>query len=153
MEEIDLEENLNKRIPINYNQVVDKQPVIPIEKILKHQKDYELVLFELPKNFDKSLLNKIKIKNFGSNGKMTRLTNIYHGISFDSTHPIPRQTLSMFMKRDRKSFIFNPMDRYVKVFENIEVPLPTPENVVPRRLVIKKSIGTKKSKNKKKIKI
>lgn len=146
MDDIDLNENLEKRVPINYNQVTNKTPSVNIERLLRHEDDNVLILFELPKNFDKSLLNKIKIKNFGSNGKITRLTGGYQGICFDSTHPIPRQTLSMFMKKDKKSFIFRPMDRYVKVFESVDMPVPTPESVIPRRLAIKKSVGKRKKK-------
>ncbi len=145
---IDLENNLKKRIPQNFSEMTDRPPSIAIEKIIKQKDDIELVLFELPKGFDKALLNKIKIRNFGENGKISKLTGDYQGICFNSSNPIPRQTLGIFETKDRKSFRFKAMDKYVKVFEHIDLPHPTPENVIPRRLIIKKAIGKRKKNDK-----
>ena len=39
------------------------------------------------------------------------------------------------------------MDRYVKVFERIEMPDPTIDSIIPRRIIIKKSLGKRKKKN------
>ncbi len=143
---MDLEANLNKRIPVNYTKIENKPPTVNIQRILKNENETELILFELPKGFDKNLLNKIKIKNFGNSGKITKLTGNYHGINFDSSHPIPKQSLGLFMKKDKKSFLFKPMDKYVKVFEHIEMPDPSLECIIPRRIIIKNSLGKKKEK-------
>jgi hypothetical protein len=145
---INLEKNLNERIPGNFIKISDRPLGISAEKILKSD-DVELILFELPKNFDKNLLNKAKIKNFGTNGKITRLASNYQGICFDSSHPLPLQTLSLFQKKDKKSFLFKPFDRYVKVFEQVDIPVPTYENVIPRRLKIKNSLSKRKRKQSK----
>lgn len=143
---MDLEENLHKRIPVNYTRIENKIPALNLRKILNNDEENELILFELPKGFDKNLLNKIKIKDFGSSGKITKLTQNYEGISFDSSHPIPKQTLGLFMKKNKRSFIFKSMDKYVKVFERIEMPDPTVESIIPRR-IIKKSLGKRKKKS------
>jgi hypothetical protein len=143
-----LEKNLSERIPSNYTKISDRPQSISAEKIIKSD-DLELILFEVPKNFDRNLLNKAKIKNFGTNGKITRLAGNYHGICFDSSHPLPTQTLSLFQKKDKKSFLFKRFDRYVKVFENVEIPLPTSQNVIPRRLQIRKSLSKKRRKKSK----
>jgi len=143
---MDLEENLHKRIPVNYTRIENKTPALNLRKILNSEEENELILFELPKGFDKNLLNKIKIKDFGSSGKITKLTQNYEGISFDSSHPIPKQTLGLFMKKNKRSFIFKSMDKYVKVFERIEMPDPTVESIIPRR-IIKKSLGKRKKKS------
>ena len=84
----------------------------------------------------------MKIKSFG-NGKIIRMLKNYNGISFDSSHPITRQIISIFPKK--KSFIFRSMDRYVKLFENVELTNPKSENIIPRRLSIKKRLGRRKS--------
>merc|ERR1711976_30476 len=118
--DIDYDENLEKRVPMNYSMITEKQPAVSIEKILKHDDDIELVLFELPKGFDKTQLDNFKLKNFGSNGKISKLTSGYKGISFDKAHSITQQSLSVFMRKDGKSLHFKPMDRYVKVFESID---------------------------------
>ncbi len=145
---LDIEKILNERIPSNYLKITERPNSLPAEKLLRSD-DTELILFELPKNFDKTLLNKAKIKNFGSNGKITRLASNYQGICFDSTHPLPLQTLGVFQKKDKKSFLFKKFDRYVKVFEQVDVPLPTYENVISRRLKIKKSLSKRKIKKSK----
>jgi hypothetical protein len=75
-----------------------------------------------------------------------RINGDYHGIGFDSTHPIPSQTLSMFYKRNKKSLMFKKIDRYVKVFEHVDIPAPTTESIIPRRLIIKKSVGRRRKK-------
>jgi hypothetical protein len=144
---MNLEENLHKRIPVNYTRIENKAPALNIRKILTSEDENELILFELPKGFDKNLLNKIKIKDFGSSGKISKLTQNYEGISFDSSHPIPKQTLGIFMRKNKRSFIFRSMDKYVKVFERIEMPDPTIESIIPRRIIIKKSLGKRKKKN------
>ncbi len=147
---MNLEENLIKRIPVNYTKVENKTPTVNIRKILNSEDENEIILFELPKGFDKNLLNKIKIKDFGSSGKITKLTQNYEGISFDSSHPIPKQTLGLFMRKNKRSFIFRHMDRYVKVFERIDLPETTVESIIPRRILIKKSLGKRKNKKNKK---
>ena len=147
---MNLEENLIKRIPVNYTRVENKTPTVNIRKILNSEDDNELILFELPKGFDKNLLNKIKIKDFGSSGKITKLTQNYEGISFDSSHPIPKQTLGLFTRKNKRSLTFRQMDRYVKVFERIDLPETTVESIIPRRILIKNSLGKRKNKKKNK---
>jgi hypothetical protein len=94
----------------------------------------------------------MKIKKFGHN-KVIRLLNGYNGISFDQTHPMTKQSLAMFKNDDLSAvegsnFEFVPMDRYVKLYESIEAVSPQVENIIPRRLTIKKRIGRRKNKNK-----
>jgi hypothetical protein len=147
---MDLNDNLLKRIPVNYSKIENKSPSLNIKKIMRNDEENELILFELPKGFDRTLLNRIKIKNFGNSGKISKLTGNFHGINFDSTHPIPKQTLGLFMKKNKNSFIFRQMDKYVKVFEHIEMPTPNTESIIPRRIKIKNSLGKKRRKNKSK---
>jgi hypothetical protein len=142
---INIDKILNERIPSNYTKIVERPHFLSAEKFLKSD-DTELILFEVPKNFDKSLLNKARIKNFGTNGKITRLAGNYQGICFDSTHPLPSQSFCVLQKKDKKSFLFKKFDRYVKVFEQVDIPIPTYENVIPRRLQIKKSLSKRKRK-------
>ena len=61
----------------------------------------------------------------------------------------PTRTFRGHIKKDKKSFLFKAMDRYIKVFEHIEMPEPTMENIIPRRIVIQKSLGKKRHHHKK----
>lgn len=48
MNENDLRDNINKRVPVNYLKI-DKEPIIEAEKLLKNTSN-ELILFEFPKD-------------------------------------------------------------------------------------------------------
>jgi hypothetical protein len=143
----DLQESVNRKIPMNYSRI-EKTAKINCRTTFKDEDENELILFELPKDFDKTLLPKVKIKNFGKSGKITNFVGNYRGINFDGTHPITSQTLGMFTKKNKKSFIFKRMDRYVKIFEDVEdiIASPKVENVIPRRLVLKKTLNYNKRK-------
>jgi hypothetical protein len=144
----DLQDNISRKIPMNYFKI-EKPAKINCRATFSEEEENELILFELPKDFDKNLLNKVKIKNFGKSGKITNFVGNFRGINFDGTHPITTQTLGMFNKKNKKSFIFKRMDRYVKIFEDIELASPKVENIIPRRLVLKKTLNYNKRKNKK----
>ncbi len=67
----------------------------------------------------------------------------YNGLTYDSTHPVSRQVIALLPEKEK--FTFKTMDRYVKLFENIDIINPKCENIIPRRLSIKKRLGRRKS--------
>ncbi len=67
----------------------------------------------------------------------------YNGLTYDSTHPVTKQVIAVLP--DKQNFTFRTMDRYVKFFENIDIINPKVENIIPRRLSIKKRLGRRKS--------
>jgi hypothetical protein len=142
-----LDSNILKRIPANFHKVKQKKSALDFDKL---ESDDELILFELPKDYDKKeLLTKMKISKFGkSNGKLVNLKikkHNYHGIVFDSSHYIPKQTFALSKKRKEDGYCFKTFDRYVKVFENHEIPEGVCENIIPRRRsYFKNSLGGKK---------
>lgn len=137
-------DTLRSSIPPTHNLIKNKPPTIPIEKEIKDENEF--ILFELPKGFDRNLLRQIRLKKLGGNGKIIRISNEYKGICHDRTHPIPRQTITTSLKKDKSSFYFKSFDRYVKIFEDIDLPTAASDNVVPRRITFKKSMSRRKKK-------
>lgn len=140
---LDLDHHLKQRVGKEFTVINNKESIVNYERLIKNE-DSELILFELPKNFDKNLLNKMKIRNFSNtNGKINKILNNYYGISYDASHAIPKQTLAMFPNKNKK-YKFKNFDRYVKLFEHVEVPNPDTDSIIPRRLIIKKTLGKRK---------
>lgn len=115
----------NKKCSLNYKDVIND--------------DCELVLFELPKGFDKTKLKTFKIKKFRAEGKEISLTNQYKGECYDKSHPIPNQVLAMVPKGNGEGKLyFKPIDRYIKVVEALDLLMPSEEAIIPRKLRLKK---------------
>lgn len=126
-----------KLIPPTHISIINKQCSLNYEDIMNE--DCELVLFEIPKGFDKSKLQTMKIKKFRSEGKEITLSNQYKGECYDKKHPIPNQVLAMIPKGNEKGELyFKPVDRYIKVVEALDLLLPSEEAIIPRKLRLKK---------------
>lgn len=89
-------------------------------------------------------MKNLKIRKFG-NGKISRMLENYNGVCFDESYPLTKQLLGVFMKNDKTNLAFKSFDRYVKIFENINMPTPQSENIIKRRLSIKTSLGKKRN--------
>ena len=63
----------------NHIDITDKKETIDIQKILN--KDCELILFELPKNFDKKKLKEIKFNKVIENNKPSLILGFQTTIS------------------------------------------------------------------------
>ena len=131
-------------LPNNHINIIEKKPMIDIDELMN--KNCEYILFEIPKGFDKSLLSKMNIKKFRKNGKKIKLINNYKGLCYDQTDPITRQSLVIFNEKNEKRLIFKPIDRYIKVFESLELFEPDTNNIIKRKLISKNLEGNKKNK-------
>ncbi len=131
-------------LPNNHINIIEKKPMIDIDELMN--KDCEYILFEIPKGFDKSLLSKMNIKKFRKNGKKIKLINNYKGLCYDQTDPITTQSLVVFNEKNEKRLIFKPTDRYIKVFESLELFEPDTDNIIKRKLISKNLEGKKKNK-------
>jgi hypothetical protein len=88
----------------------------------------------------------MKIKSFG-NEKPVKILKGYNGLTFDSSHVLARQgvvALKTGISDDELSF--KSIERYVKIYESIEEMESKVENIIPRRLTLKKRLPKKKSK-------
>ena len=97
------------KLPANHIDITNKKSVIDINEL---DKDCELVLFELPQGFDKSLLHKMKIKNFKKDGASMELVEQYKGICFGNKNPITKQNLIMLTDSENKKVVFKPINRH-----------------------------------------
>ena len=131
-------------LPNNHINIIEKKPMIDIDELMN--KNCEYILFEIPKGFDKSLLSKMTIKKFRKNGKKIKLINNYKGLCYDKTDPITTQSLVLFNAKNEKKLIFKPTDRYIKVFESLELFEPDTDNIIKRKLISKNLEGNKKNK-------
>ena len=131
-------------LPNNHINIIEKKPMIDIDELMN--KNCEYILFEIPKGFDKSLLSKMTIKKFRKNGKKIKLINNYKGLCYDQTDPITTQSLVVFNEKNEKRLIFKPTDRYIKVFESLELFEPDTDNIIKRKLISKNLEGNKKNK-------
>ena len=123
----------------NHIDITDKKETIDIQKIL--DKDCELILFELPKNFDKKKLKEIKLNKVIENSKPslnTRLSDDYKCICYAENHPIVKQTLTLLNSKKQKRLIFKPINKYVKVYEALSLLEPKEESIIKRKLRVKK---------------
>lgn len=135
-------------LPTNHISIINKKCTVDVDNIMNE--DCEFVLFELPKDFDKSLLKKMKIKKLKKDGNKISLVNNYKGICFDSTNPISKQSLIMVNDNKKEKIILKPVDRYIKVFEAFDIAAPIEDSIMKRPLKLKQE-KKKSKKNEKKI--
>ena len=123
-------------LPGNHIDITDKKETIDLSKILNE--DCDLILFELPKNFDKEKLKQLKLKTLISNKKSQEMKFIkdYKCISYDESHPNTKQSLAVLKKK--KKLVFKPINKYIKVFEAIELLEPEQNAISKRKLREKK---------------
>ena len=123
-------------LPGNHIDITDKKETIDLSKILNE--DCDLILFELPKNFDKEKLKQLKLKTLISNKKSQEMKFIkdYKCISYDESHPNTKQSLAVLKKK--KNLVFKPINKYIKVFEAIELLEPEENAIIKRKLREKK---------------
>ena len=75
---------------------------------------------------------------------MVNANKNFQALIYDSQHYLTNQNLVMFLKNNKKTFNFQSVDKYVKLFEKIEIPNPEAENIIPRRRSLRRL--TKKNK-------
>ena len=130
-EKKDLEYNL----PGNHVDISDKKETLDLLKILNE--DCKLILFELPKSFDKEKLTEINIKPLIESQKEIQEEDFiddYKSLTFGGNHPTTRQTLAILNNRKKKSLIFKPIHKYVKVYEAISFLEPKEKAIIKRKL-------------------
>jgi len=134
--EINNKKELKYSLPGNHIDITDKKETIDLSKILNE--DCDLILFELPKNFDKEKLKQLKLKTLISNKKSQEMKFIkdYKCISYDESHPNTKQSLAVLKKK--KNLVFKPINKYIKVFEAIELLEPEENAIIKRKLREKK---------------
>ena len=137
-DKIDNKDNIEPKysLPGNHIDITDKKETIDLSKILNE--DCDLILFELPKNFDKEKLKQLKLKTLISNKKSQEMKFIkdYKCISYDESHPNTKQSLAVLKKK--KNLVFKPINKYIKVFEAIELLDPEENAIIKRKLREKK---------------
>ena len=123
-------------LPGNHIDITDKKETIDLSKILNE--DCELILFELPKNFNKEKLKQLKLKTLLSNKKSQEMNFIkdYKCISYDESHPNTKQSLAVLKKK--KNLVFKPINKYIKVYEALELLEPEQNAIIKRKLREKK---------------
>ena len=123
-------------LPGNHIDITEKKETIDLSKILNE--DCELILFELPKNFDKEKLKHLKLKTILNNKQSQEINFIkdYKCISYDETHPNTKQSLTVLKKK--KNLAFKPINKYIKVYEAIELLEPEENAIIKRKLREKK---------------
>jgi translation initiation factor 2 beta subunit (eIF-2beta)/eIF-5 len=112
----------------------------------------ELILFELPKNFNKELIKDFKINSLKRNGKKIKLINNYKGLCYDNTNQETKQSLCLINDKKQNKLIFKPIDRYIKVYEALEFTEPEEKSIIKRELKEKKENKENKIKERGKIK-
>jgi len=123
-------------LPRNHIDITDKKETIDLSKILNE--DCELILFELPKNFDKEKLKQMKLKTIlnSKNLEEKNFVKDYKCISYGSEHPNTKQSLTVLKKK--KNIVFKPINKYIKVYEAIELLQPQENSIIKRKLREKK---------------
>ena len=123
-------------LPGNHLDITDKKETIDLSKILNE--DCELILFELPKNFNKEKLKQLKLKTLSSNKKSQEMNFVedYKCISYDKSHPNTKQSLAVLKKK--KNLVFKPINIYIKVYEALELLEPKQNAILKRKLREKK---------------
>ena len=135
-------ENENKELkynlPGNHVDITDKKETIDISKILNE--DCELILFELPKDFNKEKLKEMKIKPIIESKKdfqEEKFIDNYKCLCFGENHPTTKQSLAILNNKKKKSLIFKPIHKYVKVYEAISLLEPKEKAIIKRKLRVK----------------
>ena len=135
---IDNKENKEPKycLPGNHIDITEKKETIDLSKIL--DQDCELILFELPKNFDKEKLKQMKLKTVLNSKKSHEMNFIkdYKCISYGNDHPNTKQSLAVVKKK--KNLVFKPINKYIKVYEEFELLQPEENAIIKRKLREKK---------------
>ena len=122
-------------LPGNHIDITDKKETLDLSKILNE--DCELILFELPKNFNKEKLKQLKLKTILNKKKsQVNFVKDYKCISYDETHPNTKQSLTVLKRK--KNLVFKPINKYIKVYEVIELLEPEENAIIKRKLREKK---------------
>ena len=123
-------------LPGNHIDITDKKETIDLSKILNE--DCELILFELPKNFNKEKLKQLKLKTLSSNKKSQEMNFVkdYKCISYDESYPNTKQSLAVL--KNKKNLVFKPINKYIKVYEALELLEPEENAIIKRKLREKK---------------
>ena len=82
----------------------------------------------------------MKIKKLTTTSHPIKLLKNLEALIYDSEHYLTNQNLGLFIKKDKKTFKFQPIDKYIKLFEKVDMPEPLTENIIPRRRALKKLI-------------
>ena len=100
-DKIDNKDNIEPKysLPGNHIDITDKKETIDLSKILSE--DCELILFEIPKNFDKEKLKQMKLKPVlnPKNSQEMSFMKGYKCISYGENHPSTKQTLTVLKKK------------------------------------------------------
>ena len=135
---VDNKENKEPKysLPGNHIDITEKKETIDLSKIL--DQDCELILFELPKNFDKEKLKQMKLKTVLNSKKSHEMNFIkdYKCISYGNDHPNTKQSLAVVKKK--KNLVFKPINKYIKVYEAFELLQPEENAIIKRKLREKK---------------
>ena len=126
---------LKYNLPGNHVDITDKKETIDLLKILNE--DCELILFELPKNFDKQKLKDLNLRpimNAKKEYKNTKFIDDYNCLCYSEHHPTTKQTLTVLNNKKKKSLIFKPIHKYIKVYEAISLFEPKEDAIIKRKL-------------------
>ena len=129
---------LKYNLPGNHIDITDKKETIDLSKILNE--DCELILFELPKNFNQEKLKEMKIKSIIDSKKDFQEENFvdnYKCLSFGENHPTTKQSLAILNNKKKKTLIFKPINKYVKVYEALSILEPKEKAIIKRKLRVK----------------
>ena len=81
----------------------------------------------------------LKLKKLSSkSGNLINANKNFQAMIYDSQHYLTNQNLIMFLKNNKKTFNFKPIDKYVKLLEKIDVPDPDAENIISSRRSIRR---------------
>lgn len=122
------------KLPNGHVSISQKNSFVDIDELLNE--DTEIVLFELPKGFNKDKLKNMKIEKFKKKGKQINLLGDYKGLSFGEEDAITRQSVVMF--NDNGKTLMRPVGKYIKVFEALDIAVPTEDAIKRRKLKYKK---------------
>lgn len=126
---------LKYNLPGNHVDITDKKETIDLLKILNE--DCELILFELPKDFDKQKLKEVKLKSIIDSKKdyqKEEFIDNYNCLCYGENHPTTKQTLTILNNKKKKSLIFKPIHKYVKVYEALSLLEPKENAIIKRKL-------------------
>lgn len=126
-------------LPKSHVDITDKKGTIDLDKILN--KESELILFELPKNFNKENIKKMRLDKIINSKKRTRTTKIldnYEAMCYGENHPASKQTLAILNNKNKKRLVFKPINKFVKVYESLSLFEPSEDAIIKRKLRCKK---------------
>ena len=129
---------LKYNLPGNHVDITEKKETLDFLKILNE--DCELILFELPKSFDKKKLTELNLKPIIESKKEIQeedFTDDYKCLTFGQNHPITKQTLTILNNKKKKGLVFKPIHKYVKVYEAISLLEPKEKAIIKRKLRVK----------------